>query len=652
MSVASQSLSPRTKDEGCPVARCRDKHQQVLSSSTLSYNSDLPLPPAISMDLRDPFKIISLAIKYDENMNDEEILCVPLESGSLYNHRLFTAGLDFLQMRTEKSNTFDSWWRSLYKRKTSMRPCSKELLSKTTSNSNKTQQQPHERVTKTALTPIILSGLLSDYSCNHYISSICSNHHHCNTMRNFLNSTTTTSTELVYYTQQMRRAALARVKLRRERYRVQCIVTPIIITGLLGCLYLYAMRKFLFIFQEYGFVDDSCERLLPGWDKIGYTLSTAKPSIEKLYQNVCRESEAFAWKKLHQIQPYLSVLEDCTAVDCPLAETLAELFHLYTMHTQLQEANIPLEDILGRQRILKQMQRSTSAHDPIRDQKYVSGMPVKWLGDSLINRLVREAIMATHKNTARSKTESFSLLDAGSGLSGLLFSLLDLPFGGWNYLGITISQPEVRLTNHLLDLHQIFPGSISGSLRNVTIQTANFDDPLPSQSFHTIVAIESLRYSQNISKTIANLAAALKPNGSLIIVEDVLAPWTKDIVEIQKMVELTSKRSLLTHQDWVESISSAGLMFQLAARDLSLEYDWMYPPHSDDPFYEFALHLSDRLSQWFGRIRNDGSSNYGTSARVIRFLSALIQHSSGNYLRQLSYHRAELTLMMYTCTKK
>jgi hypothetical protein len=227
-----------------------------------------------------------------------------------------------------------------------------------------------------------------------------------------------------------------------------------------------------------------------------------------------------------------------------------------------------------------------------------------------------------------------------------------LPLREWSYVGITISQPEVKLTNQLLDRHRIFSESSSPSLKNATIYRANFDDPLSPRSFHTIVAVESLGYSQNINRTIANLVAALKQNGSLIIVEDVMAPWAKGSVDMQRLVKLTSKRSILTHQNWVEIIASAGLVFQQAARDLLLEYEWMYLSNFEQPYFEFALELAQRLSQWNGRIKRDASSNYGTATRAMRFLSTLIKHSRGSYLRQLSRREGELTLMMYTCTKK
>lgn len=429
---------------------------------------------------------------------------------------------------------------------------------------------------------------------------------------------------------------------------MQRVATPMLVFGFLIGLYLYAMKNLQSIFTEYGFVD-SRERMEVGSSD---SLNVATTSLATAsYQGASREAEAFVWEKLNQAQPFQYSLEHCTVRDCVVADILEEKIPLHTMHTQLQETIIPLENNLGQQRKRKRKRATNTQQQPNgHDDEYDFGLPaVKWLGDSLINRLVREAIAATLEQSSIGKIERFSVLDVGSGLSGMLYSILDLPFREWTYLGISISQPEVIRAEQLLDLHKLSQ-SIS-SLKNVTIRQASFDEPLPAKSFHSIVAVESLGYSQNITKTIANIAGALAAKGSLIIVEDVVSSWAEESDDIGRLVDVSAKHSLLTHNKWKTELESAGLMFQQAPRDLTLEFDWAFPSESEKPFS--VVRESVRwLSRWHGRGAVDSWNRSGTGARAIHLLSDLIERSNANFLRQAMHRKAELTLMMYTCTKK
>jgi SAM-dependent methyltransferase len=658
MSVASQlSSQKRKKSHIHSTSRRRDKRRHATSSSSASA-SNPNLPAGAKLLKENPYDVIALSIRYDESMNDEEILNVPLESGSLYNDRLFTAALMHLQKKSTSSSLFSTEPMSPFMASASASSPSSTSRNRATSQSREypnpgskietERRQAQERAKNAALTPIILSGYLAQCSAVGNSQGSINQSHSSEDVPPRENSGywQTTSTELVQYTQQMRRAALARVKFRKERQRIQRIATPALILGLVVGLYFYTMNNLRSFLDEYGFVD-SCESTLLAESIVD------DPSVSlSFYQGACREAESVAWEKLNQAQLFQYILEDCTVEDCSLAESLDEKPPLYTMHTQLQDTVIPLEDILGQQRKRKRKKTHATQYSSNNDDEYSFGVPaVKWLGDSMINRLVGDAIASTYKETTGGKTERFCLLDAGSGLSGLLFFLLDFPFREWSYTGITISHPEAIRANQLLNVHRVFPEPSTNSLKNVTIHQASFDDSLPVKSFHSIVAVESLGFSRNISKTIANLAGALKPKGSLIIVEDAVATWAKESIDLERLTNLTSKKSLLTHQDWARTLATAGLEFKEAPRDLTLEFDWMYPSDSEKPF-EFVREGLQLLSQWYGRGKANAPNNNGAGARGLHLLSDLVQHSTGNYNRQVSYRRAELTLMMYTCVKK
>ncbi|KAG7371039.1 methyltransferase domain containing protein [Nitzschia inconspicua] len=643
MSVASYSSSHRTKNDGSiSLSNCKRHNKRLhatsLSSSPSPPNYQLPMPHKQVL-----FLLIDIAIELDEAMDDESILRVPLESGSFYNPRLFDAALSILRKNVSNKGLLHAISTPVTApsaastNKKSPSKSSRDEGTKVTTTT--TSQRSQQNLKMTPLTPIILSGFLSNYTGG-------INNRNRDQIQ-AIDDTEVSSTELVQYTHQRRRAAISRLKRRKGRQRMHRIATPILVFGIALGFYFYTMRNLRMFFTEYGFVD-SCEtthifdKELDGdiarRDSIGSASS---------YHGACREAEAFTWEKLNQAQPFLYVLEDCTIEDCALARSLEEKIPLYTMHTQLQGKLIPLEDILGRKRRRKRTVKTQ--HSNVNDYDLDFGSSaIRWLGDSLINRLVRNAISTAIKQEAVGKAERFSLLDAGSGLSGLLFSLLDFPFGEWSYLGITISQPEAARANKLLEMHKI-SSEFSPSLKNVTVRQANFDDVLPPKSFHIIVAVESLGYSQNISRTIANLVGALKPKGSLIIVEDVLAPWAKNSPDIERLVNLSAKKSMLTHDDWTKTFASSGLVFNLPPRDLTLEFDSMLSSYSERTF-PLIRESVRRLSQWYGR-KEIGSTSVGIGARAIHLLSDLIQRATGHNYRQTLYRQAELTLMMYTCIK-
>jgi hypothetical protein len=711
MSTASSYTSSHKTDDASSskLVRRREKRRHVNSTA---------------LDLRDPFEIIALAIRYDESQPQaEEILRTPIESGSIYNQRLFAKALAHLQrmttppvrtVTTESATTTASVSSSSRSRTKPKRP--QQIVHNNIKDNNKSdtfydtthnitqaslsvysrevglqqeqdpgqqqqeQQEQSQQPQLTALTPIILSGLLTSLDDPKNPRSSSNHNNDSSTSPPTAAATTTTtvvattSTELVNYCQQMRRAALARVRLRQERLRIQRIVTPLLLCTVGLGFYFYIMSNLNLVMLEYGFLD-SCEMYHHYNPNKGID-NVKTVTVDERYVMACRHAEAVAWEKLNQAHSlqFLVGAGDhhfCTVDACSLADTLDEIVPLYSMHLPLQDAIVPLEDVLGRQRRQTRRKQSQRGISPVTSNGDTGdssfGLPVQWLGDTVVNRLVREAIVALHQPPTGSRSDSvgnlFSILDIGSGLSGTLFSFLtsEFPFPKWTYHGISISQPETRRASQLVHAHKIFSmtrgenddagassSSSSPSLVNVTIQQESFDAPLPSKAFHSMIAIESLTYSRNLTVTLQNLVSGLTSKGSLIVVDDVVAPWANPD-RIQHLINRTAKASLITHQEWLNHFSAAGLVLQQRPRDLILEYefDWFTTFEPEKPGYIFFQNL---LQRWPGR--DSPTRTNKASVRALHLLQDLIQQARGDHWRREAYHTADLTYMIYVCRKR
>jgi hypothetical protein len=768
--------------------------------------------------MEDPFHVIAAAIDHDENKpNALEVLQVPLETGKLYhNEKLFFRALSHL--RRESRAFRPGWWMPFASSTPSWNNELNENDHEATTGTiaDDPTRHPKERATDTAsrqnssrgaaITPIILTGLLAALDDSNFPTlkecSSCAKANNQDSIRVTAKTNTTTSTELVHYTVGMRRAAMARVRLKIKRERTQRIVKPVLaIVSIIG-LYCYAW---------------SClQRLLVGF--YGVTNSVFAPpekgssnpiehQVELLrlstspcrsranadhygslsaYAKACRTTEANTFElltsphnsrhtKLFARTAYdeIDAGSDRSADGAPgddesLAKLSAALTQyddeygddkelpFYAMHTVLgdnESSIIPLEEVIhGRKKEREKPQQQRWRRRRRRQRKYKQQQHqrndelesdnsgdiaaaharlsevVQFWGDTTVNHLVREAIVEAHYNdpslssppkTSRAsndkrKSKKLKLLDVGSGLSGTLFSLCtpEFPFEDWSYHGIAISQPEVRRAKQLVDTvirpiissaskteysriensgdHSVddHDGDASNlksfPLSNITIQRASFDDPLPPSEYTTMVAVESLAYSHNITITLINLARSLKPKGTLIIIEDVVAPWT--VVNendensssyndyVQHMIEYSGKRSLLTHEKWLESFAAADLTLYRPPRDLMLEFDALSldTPSTttstavtglpfvgiligERPWYSIGHGVLKIMIDWFGRGSGDGEieeDDGNLSNRALYLMEDLMKNEQGNVYRRAAHHRADLGYYMYICTKR
>ena len=108
--------------------------------------------------------------------------------------------------------------------------------------------------------------------------------------------------------------------------------------------------------------------------------------------------------------------------------------------------------------------------------------------------------------------QPITALDAGCGYGGTMFALHAALGGRWH--GLTISRRQCAVGRAA--------ACRDGVAHAVTFAHRSFDDPQP-HGYNLIYGIESLIHSADPARTIANLADALEPGGSFIIVDDMPA---------------------------------------------------------------------------------------------------------------------------------
>jgi len=718
----------------------RHKRHQDLSPQLLSSAS-------MTSFLSDPFHVIAVAVDHDASQRQsEEILQIPLETGKLYhNEKLFTRAVTHLQ----KESKIVRWG---WSQPLPPSPPSSPKESRNTSSKKKSDI--------IALTPIILSRIIAN-----------------------LDDTMVTSTELVNYCVGIRRAALARVRLRKEKERVQRFVKPLLACVAVFFLYWYAWGNLKrCIVGYYGIssgnsvaeiprlIMSSCRSKSENFGKLNDYATACRMSEAKTFElltstNNHRHSKILATaaeeKQNQQIRLALqktdTQIDDTVFVDEERIKITMDLMlyddnydddtelPIYAMHTLLdnESSYIPLEYVINnrygkpvrrqRQRWLKRRKNKKPTSSPhqqmgvgntINDDLYgILPETIQFWGDTTINRLVRDAIVEIHSNVSSSSTTTssisssntktkFRLLDVGSGLSGTLFSLCtpEFPFQDWSYHGITISQPEVRRAKQLIqtfidpnlslkkssmdnnindqDISPFFSTFTTAStenrsfpLINATIEQVSFDDPLPPKKYTTIIAIESLAYSHNLTKTLVNLASSLDTNGTLIVIEDVVAPWAgvdgnshkKDSYRrIQRLINLTGKTSLLTHREWLSCFAATDLSLQQPPRDLLLEFDsWPVESTSstaatavtglpligvllgERPWYSTAHGVLLKKLEWFGFGKSDGDDDDGNiSNRALSLMEDMVRNARGNAIHKHARKLADIGYYMYVYTKR
>ena len=155
--------------------------------------------------------------------------------------------------------------------------------------------------------------------------------------------------------------------------------------------------------------------------------------------------------------------------------------------------------------------------------------------------------------------EPIEALDAGCGYGGTMFALREAVGGRWH--GITVSRRQCAVGRKA--------ARGKGVADAVTFARGSYDAP-QSHRYNLIYAIESLIHSADPARTISNLAQALRPGGTFIIVDDmpaddVAAEFAGDLENFKTLWRCPVMPSA---RQWAAHLEAAGCAV-VEVRDLS-----------------------------------------------------------------------------------
>jgi cyclopropane fatty-acyl-phospholipid synthase-like methyltransferase len=150
--------------------------------------------------------------------------------------------------------------------------------------------------------------------------------------------------------------------------------------------------------------------------------------------------------------------------------------------------------------------------------------------------------------------ENDHVLDAGCGTGYSLFYLCEK--NNLSGLGISISGNEIESAN--LESERL---NLAGK---VEFRLMSYDAKLPGH-FNSVLAIESLKHSNDLLETLSNLLGSLAPNGQMIIADDFVI---SDSVRVLRHKELWSAHSFTTIKHVEEIIQECG-EFEVEIHDLT-----------------------------------------------------------------------------------
>ena len=149
------------------------------------------------------------------------------------------------------------------------------------------------------------------------------------------------------------------------------------------------------------------------------------------------------------------------------------------------------------------------------------------------------------------------ILDAGCGLGGTLLDFVRRYEG--TALGLTLSDAQRRRALDAAQAHRL------GSRIDVRVQT--YDAP-PEGPFDLVVAVESLAHSAAPGKSVAALAAVLRPGGVLAIVDDMPLPAALETEDFDAFRRGWLAPVVWPHARFLEAFDEAGLRL-LVDRDVT-----------------------------------------------------------------------------------
>jgi SAM-dependent methyltransferase len=303
---------------------------------------------------------------------------------------------------------------------------------------------------------------------------------------------------------------------------------------------------------------------------------------------------------------------------------------------------------------------------------------LQWLGDTTVNQLVRQHVLKNKKKDA------LRVLDVGCGIGGTLYVLAGAAEDRWvhddefdrlDYTGIAISSAEITNARRLVAEHGM-------DLDTIRFEQMSYDSESIRDlgKFSTVIAIESLSFSQNLAGTLSNLASVMQSGGALIVVDDVIHSPRRDrrnMTQVESRIAAysaaSSRSSLLTHSEWKKALKDSGFAIR-EAMDLGLAFvlpqlDHLSRTSSWQNWLVRALGWSEQrnillrpLQLWESwiraRIGNDQGMTRESDIRKLAQLQAiqLMQESfsvlKSKTLRSEEHELLDLTYNMYICTKR
>mmetsp|Transcript_18999 Transcript_18999/g.44625 ORF Transcript_18999/g.44625 Transcript_18999/m.44625 type:complete len:709 (+) Transcript_18999:44-2170(+) len=557
------------------------------------------------------FDILDLAIRLDESWQQESLLQYPLETGRLHDSPIkFWKAYCYLEQKTKPPDTIASSSSAGKRHKNPLSSSSEDAFlfaDDTTGEATRAAQehgtarrQHHEFLEDHSdtsvddnyagdepirelnqmfdglpLTPIILSGLLTalqDQRGRLTASAVDGGTDEDNNdggkeQQDIIDDLTP---ELVLYCHNMRRAAIRRIRNKRNQQQLQRTILPAASFCMLLVIYFMSVTDLKRVLEDLRFVD-SCEDT---------------NVVEASYFETCRLSNAMLWASY---KDYLHTLHD---KKCNMTAYMRSWddrsYRRYEINTDSHaggEGPKKIDNSCGHTLLNGRFSESPFAlHSawkrelitleeldggPQQRMVHTKGGRYSWLSESLVH-----AVM-WGKSRDLSIPE-LDILDVGCGVGGSLYYFLpqdvddDQNARTFSYTGITISKAEVHFAESLARYHGILNDTDEDDHQGpIRFMQKSFDDVLPPEYYSLVLAFESLSYSTDLRFTIRNILSAMKPRAMLLIADEMIEQPAWDTPSFQKPKH---QKSFLYFSEWSDILESEGCEVQFL-RDLSMDYE-------------------------------------------------------------------------------
>jgi SAM-dependent methyltransferase len=235
---------------------------------------------------------------------------------------------------------------------------------------------------------------------------------------------------------------------------------------------------------------------------------------------------------------------------------------------------------------------------------------VAWLGASVPHSLIQEFLLlhrmdmdnshhyhnhhhTTIDLTSTSDINEMSILDAGCGVGAALWYLLP-PLTNrrqvqkFSYHGIALSTAEIHFAREMVQRQRM-------QHVNIFFEPRSYDDYLPRNTYHMVLAIESLAFSPNLTYTLTNLVSTLRPGGILVVADEFLVAAISLSTELVQSMRTIRGAPSLSTVEHVVSIMEQKLDCSLEAmQEYGIDYQFdgyhTWVPPEEVPVWGWMFH--------------------------------------------------------------